>query len=153
MGNRGLANRALYLARLLLDGWQLAARDAADPAALDAAYLAAARQQLLQAYGWFLLAVSGADTQLQPQLLPRAVAELPPPEPGRASAPELQEFAALERDGWLAEMLREPPLTAAPVPARALASDRPSADPRAAQRWLRALQDTMARMDDSLNEC
>jgi len=155
VSNRGLANRALYLSRILLNAWAAAQLTAEDRQAVDAAFLASVRQQLRRAYGWFLLSVSGAPEELQPQCLPREVAALAPPPPGRALAAELREFAALERSGWLAELLQEPAVDegAGRDRADAIASDRIPADRAAAERWFQSLQSSMDRMDDSLQEC
>lgn len=154
MGNRGLANRALYHAQILLDAWAMAADSRQDLRATDAAFLDAVRHQLLFAYGWYLLAITGAEGETDARRLPSGVGDLPAPEPGRALAPEIQEFTHLERAGWLCELLRPPP-TASPTARQrtSLATDRPVLDRAALQRCLQALQSTMTRMDDSLNEC
>lgn len=155
---RGAANQSLYRARILLDSWDRNVAEGPIPERqLLGAYLPAVRAHLLEAYGWFLLAVSGLDDATRDRL-PRVVAELPPPEPGRERPPELREFALLEGDGWLAELLddalaasADEPAGAAPVRA-VLGSDRPRASLAGAQVWLRELTATMQRMDDSLAE-
>ena len=152
MGNRGLANRALYQAQILLDAWAAAAGSSADPKALDTAFLDAVRHQLRFAYGWYLLAIVGADGEADARRLPSCVDDLPAPEPGRALAPEIREFAQLEREGWLCDLLTAP-ATVAPAPRGALATDRAVFDRVAVQDCLQALRSTMLRMDDSLNEC
>ena len=97
-GNRGLANQALFHARILLDAWELVEaqgrRSARD---LAGAFCPAVVTHLLQAYGWFLLAVTQADTQADPTALPRAVADLPAPPAGKSLAPEVREFELRER--------------------------------------------------------
>ena len=50
---RGRANHHLYLARLLIDGWEAQREAGAAPAdILDAAHAPGVREQLLAAYGW-----------------------------------------------------------------------------------------------------
>ena len=155
---RGAANRSLYRARILLESWSREEADGPVPAQqLLGAFLPAVRSHLREGYGWFLLAVSGLDDAPRASL-PAAVADLPAPEPGRERPPELREFALLERDGWLAELLDDALAAAADEPAAGprsgvLGSDRPRVSLATAQGWFRELSATMQRMDDSLAEC
>jgi hypothetical protein len=154
-GNRGRANQALYAARILLAGWE----DAREGPrwredAVDGAYRAAVLMQLRRAYGWFLLAVAQGDDVADPRALPHAVASVPPPPAGRELAPELREFALLEAEGWLGELLRADSGDAsASTAAGLLGSDRSAAGPALVAQWADRLEQTMQRMDDSLNEC
>lgn len=156
---RGAANRSLYRARILLEGWareEEAARVLSGQ--LLGAYLPAVRAHLLEAYGWFLLSVSGLEDAARSSL-PRAVADLPSPEPGRERPPELREFALLEQDGWLAELLDDALAASADDPVQAsrardlLGSDRQGVSLERSQVWLASLGEIMQRMDDSLAEC
>jgi hypothetical protein len=155
---RGAANRSLYRARILLESWSREEEGGRVPSQqLLGAFLPAVRAHLLEAYGWFLLAVSGRDDAPRASL-PTVVADLPAPEPGRELPPELREFALLERDGWLAELLDDALAASADEPGAApgsavLGSDRPRLSLAAARVWLRELTATMQRMDDSLAEC
>ena len=86
---------------------------------------------------------------------PRCCAELPEPAAGKAHPAELREFARLEREGWLAALLA--PLPAAlPVrsrmPGNLVAAEQGMPDPATARAWHRALSETLARMNDSLEE-
>jgi hypothetical protein len=153
-GTRGAANRSLYRARILLDGWDDAReRRGVDEEALREAFLPAVRLHLLEAYGWFLLAVAGQESVTDEALRPSSTADLAPPEAGKALAPELREFALLERDGWIADLLATP----GPAPAAArrdlLGSDRSAPGLAVAEGWWRRLNATMQRMDDFLVEC
>jgi len=114
----------------------------------------ALRLHLGDAYGWFLLSVSGVE-DASPGMRPRSVADLPAPEPGRARPPELAEFSQLEADGWLADMLAGDASehTRPGGAATLLGSDRSAPDYALAARWVQALEAIMARMDDSLAEC
>jgi hypothetical protein len=156
-GNRGRANQALFEARILLDGWESALQQARwRPQAVGSAYLAAIRLHLLHAYGWFLLAVAGADEMPDPAQLPATVQDLPLPPPGRERPPELREFAMLERDGWLGDMLRSGVAASsagAGMNAGLLGSDREAPGPGVVAQWHEALAGIMARMDDALSEC
>jgi hypothetical protein len=153
--SRGRANHHLYLARLLIDGWEALQLEGRTPATtLDAAYAPAVREQLLTAYGWYLLAVSdpAGDATGPP---PRCCADLPAPAPGRALAGELREFARLEREGWLASLLAPLP-EALPgrgrQPGNLLAAERELPDAREARGWHSQLLATVSRMNDSLEE-
>lgn len=154
--SRGRANHHLYLARLLIDGWEAQGATGEAPApTLDAAYAPAVREQLIAAYGWYLLAVSDptGDAVGPP---PRCAAELPAPPAGRAVAGELREFAQLEEAGWLADMLAplpEGPPSPRQQPGNLLGAERLLPDVREARGWHRRLSETLARMNDSLEEC
>lgn len=157
---RGQANQALYRARILLQGWELSlARDSRAAEAVDRAYRPAVQAALGEAYGWFLMVMAGIEDPSEPDP-PRRCADLPAPETGLASAPELHEFAQLEREGWLGQMLAdyrfEPGAACAygsPGRATLLGSDRQAPGHALVARWADRLQATMARMDDSLSEC
>jgi hypothetical protein len=151
---RGEANQAFYRAKILLEAWEGALRVRGhSEAQLCGAYLPAVKLHLRQAYGWFLLHVSGVDQVALPRL-PCSTEDLPAPEPGKQWAPELREFQLLERDGWICELLQDdlPRATTAELPG-ILGSDRSSQDRGSAARWVQSLGDLMLRMDDSLAEC
>lgn len=153
--SRGRANHHLYLARLLLDSWEAQRAAGAAPAdILDAAHAPGVREQLLAAYGWYLLAVLDPTGDLEGPP-PRCCAELPAPPAGKALPAEVREFAQLEREGWLAGLLA--PLPAAlparsRVPGNLLAAEQGMPDPVQARSWHRELSTTLARMNDSLEE-
>ena len=152
---RGAANLALYRARLVIGAWERAHSEPIPPAQLSGAFLPVVRLHLRDAYGWFLLAVSGVEEA--PGLsLPQCVNDLPPPEDGVALVPELAEFRLLERGGWLWEMLQASSEEQPPVRSSArgalLGSDRDVSGPGVAMRWANELESIMARMDDSLAE-
>lgn len=155
-GSRGKANQSLYRARILLDAWDRARDEGVRDDHLLETFLPAVRLHLREAYGWFLLAVSGHEEPLENHL-PVSTTDIPAPELGRARSPELQEFAALEGEGWLAQMLEEgtPGQSVAlqTPPTALLGSDREAPGYAVARDWSRRLAETMARMDDSLNEC
>jgi len=135
-------------------------------------FLAAVRAHFLEAYGWFLLAVSGVD-DADPGSLPQSTRDLPSPEPGRALMPEIAEFAQLESSGWIAQLIEasadDSHLGQASKNSHAgaagrdtpssfgaqglLVSDREPLGFAVAQAWADSLNSTMARMDDSLAEC
>jgi len=154
--SRGAANGALYRARILLETWESARETQRHPEAyLAAAFLPAVRDQLIQAYGWFLLAVAGID-EVPGGRPPRSTRDLPALEPGKALPPEVREFALLEDEGWVGELLAERDVSPAPrarVPAAVLTSDTALPGPSVVGRWADRLAATMERMDDSLAEC
>ena len=117
-------------------------------------------EHLLAAYGWFLLEV--AQPAVMPATLPRACSELPPVEEGLKTAPEILEFAQLEREPWL-ERLVVGRGTASPAqPASgsqaalsqslALTAVTNKFDPQEAQLTHDRLQTLFDRMTDSLDE-
>ena len=87
-GSRGKANQSLYRARILLDAWDRARDEGVREDHLLETFLPAVRLHLREAYGWFLLAVSGFEEPLDKDL-PRTTRDTPAPEPGRARSPEL----------------------------------------------------------------
>jgi hypothetical protein len=154
---RGRANQSLYLARILINGWERAAAQQEAPGpTLAQAYLPAVRAQLLDAYGWFLLEVSGAEPP-EDDCPPRCCGELPAIPEGKALSGEIREFSQLESGGWLAELMAAgvAPLPAASPRTRGnLASATPeSPDAEAAASWHAQMATLFGRMRDSLEEC
>lgn len=150
---RGAANLSLYRARLLVAAWDRSRNEPVPEAQLHGAFYPAVRLHLREAYGWFLLAVSGvAEASLSK--LPSGTASLPPPEPGQARMPELLEFERLEREGWLSRLLTddEGHSNLREAPAGLLVSDQAAVGTAVLRSWIDELEATMARMDDSLNE-
>jgi len=150
---RAQANHKLYLAKIQLAGWQRASEAHDIPAVtLAQAFLPAVRAHLLDAYGWFLLAVSGAEQF--PDNLPRRCAELPGTAVGKAVPGEIREFALLENEGWLAGLLQPPDeavrATRAPGNLAVAAPAGPDCDQ--AQHWINQLEALFDRMSDSLDE-
>lgn len=150
---RGQANHSLYLARVLLAAWRkgLAAEDI--PASVLAqAFGPGARGHLLDAYGWFLLDLQ--KPAQMPATPPHSVAGLAPVAPGKAVPAEISEFARLEREGWLAELLQESgtaPTKRSPLNLAAPSTHLPDPETLLAQAQL--LEDAFSRMADFLDEC
>lgn len=154
MRTRGAANQSLYLARIVLAGWD-AERDRGryPDATVTAAYWPAVCRHLWDGYGWFLLAVSGVADASSDEL-PATTADLQTPEAGRARPPELREFELLERDGWLSELLAADvqPGASGRSASGVIGSDRGAPAFALAARWVALLEQTMQRMDDFLAE-
>lgn len=154
MRTRGAANQSLYRARLLLAAWDRARGEPVPETQLQGAFYPAVRLHLRQAYGWFLLAVSGV-AEASVADLPSTTVDLPAPEPGKARMPELAEFEQLERSGWVQQLWDDDELEATPLHSASkdlLVSDQNKPGPRVIQSWIDQFEVTMARMDDSLNE-
>ncbi len=156
--SRGAANRSLYRARILLESWDSARDQERFPEEqLTGAFLPAVRGHLQDAYGWFLRSATGVEEAADTVPLPRCTDDLAEPEAGRALPPELAEFALLEREGWLAELLASPQDAGEEAPAQwspnVLGSDRQAPGFAVAEEWYRRLNATMQRMDDSMAEC
>jgi Family of unknown function (DUF6586) len=150
---RAQANHKLYLAKIQLAAWRQAVAAQDIPAiVLTQAFLPAARAHLVEAYGWFLLAVSGLD-QL-PGKPPARCSELPDVAAGKAMPGEIREFEQLEKEGWLAQLLAEPDEGVRSTRAQGnLAIASPvSADSDSVQQWVDHLEALFARMSDSLEE-
>ena len=151
--SRAQANHALYLAKIQLASWRhaLAAQDI-PVTTLTAAFLPAARAHLRVAYGWFLLAVTGA--QQYPDIPPGGCADLSAVAEGKAEPPEIREFRRLEAGGWLAELLAEHAAPAGtgrtPGNLAAGSSDTPGVEQVA--QWVGHLEALFERMSDSLDE-
>jgi hypothetical protein len=151
---RGRANHGLYLARILLDAWrEVLGREEVPAAVLSQAFLPAVRQHLVEAYGWFLLAVMQVEPL--PERPPAGCSELPPVPEGKAVPGEIRELAQLESGGWLARMC-QPDSAAAPTggrrPGNLAVAASAAAGPDEAGQWLRELGALFDRMGDSLDE-
>ena len=152
-GPRARANHALYLARILLAAWrrELARQDI--PAiTLEQAFGAAAREHLVTAYGWFLLAICQAEAP--GHTAPRSCSELPAMPAGRVFPAEINECRQLEAAGWLGDMLREPERVLPGVGQQGNLAVATGELPGSEQleRWLVALEALFERMGDSLDE-
>ncbi len=149
---RAQANHALYLARLLTAGWQRELAAATEPVlALAQAYEPAVCNHLASAYGWFLLEIIQPDPA--PEVPPRSCAELPPLPAGRVVPGEIREFSRLEREGWLADVLRDRRgMVGRGRSVGNLAQAELTAGAEDCARWADRLQDLFDRMGDSLDE-
>ena len=150
---RAQANHKLFLAKIQLAAWRQAMAAQDIPAiVLTQAFLPAVRDHLMQAYGYFLLAVSGIEQV--PGRPPAGCGELPDIARGQAISGEIREFEQLEKDGWLAQLLAEPDDAVQSVRAAGnLAVASPlSADSGSVQQWVDHLEALFARMSDSLDE-
>jgi len=157
--HRARANHSLYCAGMLISSWR-GAQDAGNfPAtALNDAFLPAVHLHLRQAYGWFLLELSGAgDWGSEP---PAGTAELPPVPAGKAIPAEVREFQRLESDGWVGEFLSALSPVAPARPARSARAQGGLAvaavddnDCEAAAQWKRKFESLFDRMGDALDEC
>jgi len=141
------------MARLLLDAWsdQLS-RERAEGNILEAAFGPAVRLHLLNAYGWFLLAVVRL-TPL-PKQPPHSTANLPELGQGIAEPSEIAEYRELERQGWLAGLQAVPEQgVERPLPPGRLASSsgRPQVEDYLA--YARELEALINRMSTGLDEC
>jgi hypothetical protein len=150
---RGRANHALYLAKIVTAAWRRELATQNVPAAtLSQAFLAGARNHLIAAYGWFLLAISQADVPLEGP--PQGCEELPPMPEGMVYPPEINEFRQLEASGWLCEMLQTTALDmpGARQPGNLAVSVQTSPGTEQVEQWTQQLQSLFDRMGDSLDE-
>ena len=150
-GHRAQANHRLYLARLLVQGWEDAlARERVPNWTLAQAYEPAVCDHLADAYGWFLMEIAQPDPA--PDAPPRGCAQLPPPPPGKMLPPEVREFAQLEESDWLSDILRS---RRGAVARQRSADNLAGAAPAGPQGYHEAidrLQALFDRMSDSLDE-
>jgi len=152
---RGRANQALYLARIVLNAWEEALAKQDLPAGVLAqAFLPAVRQHLLDAYGWFLLAI--VQTEPLPDTPPASTGQLPPVPAGKVVPAEIRELSRLEAEDWLSDLLGPLPSPGGATYTRRrdnLAVAAPAVDgPGAATAWLEQLGALFERMSDSLDE-
>ena len=155
---RAQANHGLYLAKILLGSWQAAvAAEELPVRTINQAFVPAVRGHLLDAYGWFLLELSGADSAAGKP--PHSCKELADVVAGKAIPGEIREFQQLETDGWLAHLLSAQQRPAASpggsrTPGNLLvnaAEGLPDSDRMG--EWLARLERLFERMSDSLDEC
>jgi len=154
---RARANHKLYLARIVLNAWSDALAAEQTPAkTLGQAFAGAAREHLVQAYGWFLLQIS--DPSTLPELPPRGCAELPRLADGKAVPGEIREFIQLESEGWIADLLAQSDewggarggAGSSSINLAAAAPDMHT--PETFARWADQLDSLFERMSDSLDE-
>lgn len=151
--SRARANRELYLAKIVLAAWRLDLdREDIPASTLAQAFQGGAREHLVAAYGWFLLAICQVETASQGP--PRGCHELPAMPAGKVYPPEINEFRQLESSGWLGAMLRD---SGSDFPAGRqqgnlvfAAGNLPAAEQ--VEGWMRQLEALIERMGDSLDE-
>jgi len=149
----GLANHSLYMARLLLNAWsdQLT-QQRAESNILEAAFGPAVRLHLLDAYGWFLLAVVRL-TPL-PKQPPHSTSDLPKLSQGIAEPNEIAEYRELECDGWLAGLQAMPEQgVERPLPPGRLASTIGRLQVEDYTACSEELESLINRMSTGLDEC
>jgi len=97
------ANQCLYHADILISAWQHSAQNSE---VLDTqvalAFAPPVQSNLLNGYGWLLLAA--CRIRQTPEVVPHAVAQLPPLPTGLVLPAEVEVCAQLESDGWIAEL-------------------------------------------------
>ena len=145
------ANQSIYHARILLNGWRALAEQASEPAEqLALAFAPPARNQLLDGYGWLLLAACRI-TKV-PSAPPHSVDDLPTLPTGLVRPAEVDACAALERDGWVATLKQ--PITRASLSTRPgqLASDVSGIELRHFEAWLHQLEDLAGLVADAIDE-
>ena len=145
------ANQSIYHGRILLNGWRTTLEQESEPPPQVAlAFAPPVRSQLLDAYGWLLLAACRI-TQVHAKP-PHSVDDLPPLPPGLARPAEVDACAVLEREGWVAALKQ--PLTRASLSARPgqLASDVVGIEPRHFEAWLYQLEGLAGLIADAIDE-
>lgn len=154
---RARANHKLYLARIVLAAWREALSAQQIPEkTLTQAYSGAVREHLVQAYGWFLLEI--CQPAELPDKPPRSCADISSGAEGKAIPGEIREFARLEVDGWLADLLDDPDEWAKTAPRSAAAPSNLARttmelpDPGSFGHWADQLETLFDRMSDSLDE-
>ena len=106
------ANQSLYLANILLSGWRAELeRGSAPQNQVNQAYASPVQTQLLDGYGWLLLAV--CRIRQLPESPPRSVSDLPPLPTGLVRPAEAEACAQLEQSGWVAAL--KAPISDSPV--------------------------------------
>jgi len=154
---RALANQKLYHAKILINAWRvdLAEEDVA-AVVLEQAFGLAVCRYLAEAYGWFLLEI--AQPGIIPAQPPACCAQLPPPDEGRQTPPEILEFQHLEGSDWLKKILRpgrvanESPSGHGPGSLSLATVVETSFDPDQAEASHVRLSQLFDRMTDSLDE-
>lgn len=112
------ANQSLYHADILLSAWShaKATGETPDPA-ITLAFATPVQTYLLDGYGWLLLAA--CRIRQAPDTPPHSVNDLPALPTGLVHPAEVEAYAQLEVDGWVADL--KAPLGRQPV-ARAASS-------------------------------
>ncbi|MCH1492931.1 MAG: hypothetical protein L7T24_10270 [Luminiphilus sp.] len=150
---RGLANHSLYMARILIETWggMLDRDEGPGSNILEAAFGPAVRGHLLDAYGWFLLAMTR--TVPLPEAPPHRTDELPNTREGIAEPGEIREYRNLEQEGWLARLQALPERgVARPVPAGRLASSSSRPHIGDYRDWCEQFDQLFSRMADCMDE-
>ena len=149
---QAFANHSMYMASIVLDVWGRSESDGAYQAnALKAAFAPAVKLHLLDAYGWFLLALR-RETQL-PSKPPHSTLDLSTLPAGIEQPPEVKELQLLEQSGWLKALMSPIPLG---MPARqasnVLVSEGVYPDLAKMKEWRDALESLLQRQADAIEE-
>ncbi len=150
---RGLANHSLYMARVLLEAWNGAQADKSSTGdnILEAAFGPAVRGHLLDAYGWFLIAM--ARIASLPEVPPHHTGELPFLGEGIAEPGEIREYRKLEEEGWLSRLQAVPQRgVGRPLPPGRLASSSTRPGMEDYREWCEQFDQLFHRMADCMDE-
>ena len=149
---QAFANHSMYMASILIESWAQSELAAKSPVnALNAAFAPAVKLHLLDAYGWFLIALR-RESQLpsKPPHNTQALAALPA---GIEQPPEVKELQLLEQSGWLKALTSPIPLG---MPARQasniLVSEGSYPDLAKVTEWRDALESLLQRQSDAIEE-
>ena len=149
---QAFANHSMYMASIVLDVWGRSQNDGEYQAnALKAAFAPAVKLHLLDAYGWFLLALR-RETQL-PSKPPHSTLDLSTLPAGIEQPPEVKELQLLEQSGWLKALMSPIPLG---MPARqasnVVVSEGVYPDLAKMKEWRDALESLLQRQADAIEE-
>ena len=144
------ANRSLYQSRILIAGWSgvlVSGRESEHQVAQ--AFAPVIRERLLDTYGWLMLAA--CRVRQLPLRPPHSVAELPSLPPGLVKPAEIEAFAELERNGWIASLMALP-VDRPPPRGEQLASDAVALSVTQFERWYAELVALVAHVSDVIDE-
>jgi hypothetical protein len=144
------ANESLYHCRILMEGWREVLDARREPGHQVAqAFAPAAREHLLNAYGWLLLAA--CRVRLIPDRPPHAVADLPAFPDGLVRPAEIDTCEALEQGGWIGA-LQAPVVKKPPSQPDQLASDGVALTLSQFEVWLAELVELAGYISDAIDE-
>ncbi len=144
------ANRSLYHGRILIAGWRGVLVSGGEcEHQVAQAFAPVIREHLLDTYGWLMLAA--CRVRQLPQRPPHSVIELPSLPPGLVKPAEIEAFAELERDGWIAS-LKALPIDRPPPRGDQLASDAGALSVAQFERWSAELVALVAHISDVIDE-
>ena len=146
------ANHSMYMASIVLDVWGRSESDGVYQAnAFKAAFAPAVKLHLLDAYGWFLLALR-RESQL-PRRPPHSTLDLSALPAGIEQPPEVKELQLLEQSGWLRALIAPIPLGMPALQAsNVLVSEGAYPDLVKMKEWRDALESLLQRQADAIEE-
>jgi hypothetical protein len=146
------ANYNLYQSTTLLNAWRLLlARQVGSGEHINRTFAPIIQASLIEVYGWLIIAACKID--YLPEHPPRSVNDLPDFPVNLVLSAELSYCESLEKEGWIADLLRPLPKYLVPRQAGNLAAESTMPSIKCMSDWGEKLRQLSKRLTENSDEC